>query len=245
VFNDHLRNAIRGDLDGTTVGFATGEGGDTGAIKRGVAGAIDDFTTEPTETINYASAHDNLVLWDKITKTAPNASDEDRRAMQKLALGIVLTSQGVPFIHGGCDFARTKQGNHNSYNAGDEINDFGWSRKSEYADIFEFTRGLIELRRAHPAFRMTDDAQIRQALTFANTERPVAFTLDGRVANDSWKQIFVAYNDEPRPLEVTLPAGEWIVVVDATRAGVAPLTTVRGRVTLPPYSMLVAHTSPR
>lgn len=245
VFNDHLRNAIRGDLDGTTVGFATGEGGDTGAIKRGVAGAIDDFTTEPTETINYASAHDNLVLWDKITKTAPNASDEDRRAMQKLALGIVLTSQGVPFIHGGCDFARTKQGNHNSYNAGDEINDFGWSRKSEYADIFEFTRGLIELRRAHPAFRMTDDAQIRQALTFANTERPVAFTLDGRVANDSWKQIFVAYNDEPRPLEVTLPAGEWIVVVDATRAGVAPLTTVRGRVTLPPYSMLVAHTSSR
>ena len=245
VFNDHLRNAIRGDLDGTAVGFATGEGGDTGAIKRGVAGAIDDFTTEPTETVNYASAHDNLVLWDKITKTAPNASDENRRAMQKLALGIVLTSQGIPFIHGGCDFARTKQGNHNSYNAGDEINDFGWTRKSAYADIFDFTRGLIELRRAHPAFRLTDDAQIRQALTFANTERPVAFTLDGRVANDSWKQIFVAYNDEPRPLEVTLPAGEWIVVVDATRAGVAALTAVRGRTTLPPYSMLVAHASTR
>ncbi len=245
VFNDHLRNAIRGDLDGTTVGFATGEGGDTGAIKRGVAGAIDDFTTEPTETINYASAHDNLVLWDKIAKTQPGASDATRRAMQKLALGVVLTSQGIPFIHGGCDFARTKQGNHNSYNAGDDINDFGWSRKSDYADVFEFTRGLIEIRRAHPAFRMTDDAQIRRALTFANTERPIAFTLDGRVANDSWKQIFVAYNDEPRSMEVTLPAGEWTIVVNAERAGTAPLATVQGRTTLPPYSMIVAHAANR
>jgi pullulanase/glycogen debranching enzyme len=92
---------------------------------------------------------------------------------------------------------------------------------------------------------MIDDAQIRRALTFANTDRPVAFTLDGRVAKDSWSQIFVAYNDESQPLEVTLPAGEWTVVVDATRAGVVALGTVRGRTTLPPYSMLVAHASSR
>jgi pullulanase len=241
VFNDHLRNAIRGDLDGTTVGFATGEGGDAAAIRRGVAGAIDDFTREPTETINYASAHDNLILWDKIAKTAPGASDATRRAMQKLALGVVLTSQGIPFIHGGCDFARTKQGNHNSYDAGDGINDFGWSRKSEYRDIFDFTAGLVRLRREHPAFRMDDDADVRKALTFAGSDRPIVFMLDGRVAKDPWSRILVAYNDEPSPAEVTLPAGDWTVVVDAERAGTEPLRKARGRITLPGYSMLVAH----
>ena len=241
VFNDHLRNAIRGDLDGTAVGFATGPGGDDGAIRRGVAGAIDDFTREPTETVNYASAHDNLVLWDKIAKTQPAASDATRRMMQKLALGIVLTSQGVPFIHGGCEFARTKQGNHNSYNAGDDINDFGWARKAEYRDVFDFTAGLITLRRAHPAFRMADDAEVRRALAFLGTGRTVAFTLDGTVSGDAWPRILVAYNDEPAPLTLDLPPGDWSIVVDASRAGTETITTARGRATLPPYSMLVAH----
>ena len=241
VFNDHLRNAIRGDLDGTAIGFATGIGGDVDAIRRGVVGAIDDFTQEPIETINYTSAHDNLVLWDKIAKTQPSLGDATRRMMQKLAIGVVLTSQGIPFLHGGCEFARTKQGNHNSYDAGDEINDFGWSRKTEYSDIYEFTRGLIELRRAHPAFRMADDADVRRAIRFAPSGRHVAFTIDGRIAGDSWSFIHVAYNDEPAPLEITLPAGEWTVVVDATRAGTAPLGTARGTVTLPPYSMFVAY----
>jgi len=245
VFNDHLRNAIRGDLDGTTIGFATGEGGDVAAIKRGVAGAIDDFTQEPTETINYASAHDNLILWDKIVKTQPSASDATRRAMQKLALGIVLTSQGIPFIHGGCDFARTKLGNHNSYNAGDDINDFGWRRKSDYRDIFEYTAGLIQLRREHPAFRLTDDAEVRRALRFVETDRAVAFTLDGRVTNDPWARIFIAYNDEPMPLKVTLPTGSWTVVVDAESAGTKPLHQRQGAVTLAPYSVFVAHQGDR
>ena len=241
VFNDHLRNAIRGDLDGSTIGFATGAGGDDGAIRRGIAGAIDDFTREPGETINYASAHDNLCLWDKIEKTQPTADDATRRMMQKLALGIVLTSQGVPFLHGGCDFARTKQGQHNTYNAGDEVNLFDWSRKRQYDDVFAFSAGLVKLRRAHPAFRMADDADVRRALAFVERGRTVAFTLDGQVAGDTWPRIFVAYNDEPTPLELDLPAGAWTIVVDATRAGTEALGTASPRVTLPPYSMLVAH----
>ena len=241
VFNDHLRNAIRGDLDGTAIGFATGAGGDIGAIRRGIAGAIDDFAQEPTETVNYTSAHDNLVLWDKIAKTQPDASDATRRMMQKLAIGVVLTSQGIPFLHGGCEFARTKQGNHNSYNVGDDINDFGWSRKDEYRDIFEFTAGLARLRRAHPAFRMHDDAQVRKALRFIDGARTVAFTLDGTVAGDTWKRIFVAYNDEPSEAAIDLPPGEWNIVVNHERAGVEAISTERGKVTLPPYSMIVAH----
>ena len=241
VFNDHLRNAIRGDLDGTAIGFATGVGGDVDAVRRGVKGSIDDFTEEPAETINYTSAHDNLVLWDKIVKTQPGASEFTRRMMQKLAIGVVLTSQGIPFLHGGCEFARTKQGNHNSYNAGDEINDFGWSRKGEYGDIYAFTKGLIELRRAHPAFRMADDEMVRRSVFFENLGRTVAFTIDGTVAGDSWSRIYVAYNDEPKPLEIPLPQGDWTIVVDAARAGTTPLGTARGTVTLPPYSMFVAY----
>lgn len=241
VFNDHLRNAIRGDLDGSTVGFATGPGGDSAAVRSGVAGAIDDFALKPRESVNYASAHDNLSLWDKIVKTQPGASDAERRSMQRLALGIVLTSQGIALIHGGCDFCRTKQGRHNTFDLGDDINQFDWSRKAEYADVFEFVAGLVHIRRAHPAFRLADDADVRKALAFVDGGRDVAFTLDGRVAHDSWNRILVAYNDEPAPRTLSLPSGEWTVVVDATHAGTAPLAVVRGSVTLPPYSMILAH----
>lgn len=245
VFNDHLRNAIRGDVDGDTVGFATGVGGDDGAIRRGVAGAIDDFAKKPGESVAYASAHDNLTLWDKIVRTQPAASDAERRAMQKLALGIVLTSQGMAFLHGGCDFCRTKEGHHNTYNAGDAINRFDWKRKGEYSEVFDYVAGLVRLRREHPAFRMAQEADVRRSLAFLDVGRTVAFTIDGGAAQDSWDRILVIYNDEPTALECALPSapggGEWTIVANHERAGNESLAVARGRVTLPPYSLLVAH----
>ncbi len=244
VFNDHLRNAIRGDLDGTAVGFATGVGGDDAAIRRGIAGSIDDFTEEPSETINYADAHDNLCLWDKIERTQPSVSDSIKRSMQRLALGIVLTSQGVPFLHGGSEFARTKQGNHNSYNAGDAINALDWSRAKEYREITQYTAGLIALRRAHSSFRLQRGVEVRRALKFLTQGRTVVFTLDGSVANDPWPQILVAYNDEPEPTSITLPPGGWEVVVDEHSAGTATIRVARDTTVLPPYSLFVAHTKP-
>jgi pullulanase len=241
VFNDHIRNAIRGDLDGTATGFATGPGGDRAAVQRGVRGAIDDFAQEPLESVAYVSAHDNLTLWDKLVKSQPQASDATRRAMQKLALGMVLTSQGIAFLHGGCDFARTKGGNHNSYNAGDEVNRFDWQRKGAYADVHDYVRGLVALRRAHPAFRMDDDEKVRRAVRFLDGGGPVAFTIDGSVATDPWNMILVAYNGEATPATLSLPAGSWQVVVDAKTAGTETVRTVSGEVRLPPWSMLVAR----
>jgi pullulanase len=240
VFNDHLRNAIRGDLDGNASGFATGPGGDRDAIRRGVAGAIDDFTQEPAETINYASAHDNLSLVDKIAKAAPAADAATRRAMQKLALGVVLVSQGIPFIEGGSEICRTKQGNHNSYEAGDAINRFDWDAKAGCREVSDYVAGLIAMRRAHPAFRMADDAQVRRAIDWVDVGPAVAWTIDGAPAKDPAKRLFVALNGEPVPVAVRPPAGRWRVLVDAATAGAAPRDALGTSVTLPPYSMLVA-----
>ncbi|NBC11001.1 MAG: type I pullulanase [Planctomycetes bacterium] len=242
VFNDHLRNAIRGDLDGTATGFATGPGGDLDGVKRGVMGAIDDFASTPAETVNYVSAHDNRTLWDKIEHTHPNLDEETKRAMHKLALGMVLTSQGIAFLHGGSEFARTKGGHHNSYNAGDAVNQYDWPRKDEYRQVFDYVRGLIALRRAHPAFRMNSAQQVRQGLRFLDAPPGViAYALNGAEAGDDWRTIVVIYNGEPTPRAVELPAGVWTIAVDAERAGVAPLGEARDAVELPAYSMWVGY----
>jgi pullulanase len=240
VFNDHFRNAIRGDLDGVSRGFAMG-GGHEREIRNGLAGGIDDFADQPTESINYISAHDNRTYWDKLTHTLPDADNDTKRAIQKLSLGMMLTAQGVAFLHGGSDFARTKLGNHNSYNAGDEVNKFDWPRKAEYRDVFDYTRGLIQLRRAHPAMRMTERKLIRKHMTFHDGHGPIWYELNGTAVGDSWSSIIAVYNGGPESKPFMLPDGTWRIVVNHERAGVEPIGEASGEVELPPYSMMVLY----
>ncbi|QDU33228.1 Pullulanase precursor [Poriferisphaera corsica] len=242
VFNDHIRNAIRGDLDGTSTGFATGSGGDIESVKRGIMGAIDDFASAPTETVSYISAHDNRTFWDKLEYTYAGMDDNTKRSIQKLAHGIVLTSQGMAFLHGGSDFARTKFGNHNSYNAGDDINKFDWDRKAEYIDVFNYFKGLIALRKAHPAFRMTTASNVKRNISFLSAPNGViAYTIDAKRVGDDWNRILVIFNGEPSAQTIELPSGHWNIVVDDQNAGTSPLRKANNRVTLPQYSMIVAY----
>src|SRR5690606_23960822 len=87
------------------------------------------FVAEVNQTINYVECHDNHTLWDRLALTNPNHSEEERKKMHQLATGIVLLSQGVPFIHAGQEFFRTKKGDENSYISGDEINQLNWTMR--------------------------------------------------------------------------------------------------------------------
>jgi pullulanase len=232
VFNDGFRNAIKGDNDGVRRGFATGAGGLEHAIKKGVVGAIPysadiaDFAAEPRECINYVSCHDNLTLWDKIARSASSDPEEDRIKMHMLAQSIVMTSQGIPFIEGGAEMLRTKGGHRNSYRAGDSVNQFDWARKLEYEGVFNYYKGLIQLRRAHPAFRMRSADEIRRFVRFLPTpaSNVVAFMLDGALCGDAWDDIVVIHNPNRYDVTIDLPAREgWKVVVGGTVAGVEPL----------------------
>ncbi|MGA1044578.1 MAG: type I pullulanase, partial [Phycisphaerales bacterium] len=239
VFNDHFRNALRGDLDGDASGFANGPGGDRAAVLRGAMGAIDDFAREPIETVNYVSAHDNLSLLDKIAKAAPDADPATVAAMQKLSLGLVLVAQGIPFLEGGSEICRTKGGDHNSYVSGDAVNQFDWPRKSECREVEDYVRGLIAFRKDHPALRMTDDAMVRRAVGPLPAGNVLAWRIDGRPSGDDLREIVIAANGEAVSQRVELPPGRWKVFANADRASSKPIGPVDGEVTLPPYSMLV------
>ncbi|HWG85089.1 MAG TPA: type I pullulanase, partial [Deinococcales bacterium] len=251
VFNDDLRNAIRGDLDGTRLGFATGGSVSLATIQKGVvgninfAGAISGFTDHPAETVNYVSAHDNLALWDKYRKSLPNASEAQIAAAIKLSNAIVLTSQGIPFLEGGVEMGRTKGGNHNSYNAGDEVNRFDWASAPKFQAVTDYYAGLIALRKAHPAFRLADAASVKASLQFLPAENlpagVVAFTLDGSKSKDSWSRILVAYNGGTGAADLRLPAGTWTVVVHGEKAGTASLGTASGTLRLTPTSAFVLY----
>jgi pullulanase len=81
------------------------------------------------------NVHDNHVLWDKLAISAKNATESERREMDKLAMSIVLTSQGISFLHAGTEFLRTKKGVENSFESPDSINAIDWSLKTKNKEM--------------------------------------------------------------------------------------------------------------
>ncbi len=281
VFNDNLRGAIKGGSDDDTKGFATGRSGAEEQIITGVMGAINDFANSPSEVINYVTAHDNLLLWDKVIRTQgldekegfleinngvlmdgrsfeeAVASTTPHHAVDKndvlanetvkrslLANGIVLTSQGIPFIHAGEEMLRTKYGDHNSYRSPDEINMLRWQWKADFKPVFDYYQGLITLRKEHPAFRMQTKEAIEENLKVLKQEdNIVAYQLVDYANNDTWKNIVVIYNGNTGGVEVDLPSNsKWNIVVNHEKAGTDVVDTFNGnKVKLEGLSMMVLY----
>lgn len=263
VFNDNIRGAIKGDSDAAGTGFATGASGKEGDIVEGVKGAIDQFTNKPQESITYVTAHDNLNLWDKLMRVAgtdtdhesdqydPHAVITEEDALKNewvkrslLANGIVLTSQGIPFLHAGEEMLRSKYGVHNSYKSPDSINKIRWELKNDYQSVFTYYKGLIELRKKHAAFKMDSKEEVQSHLqVLKQNENVVAYQLKDHANNDTWKNIVVIYNANKTAKEVALPVnGHWNIVVDHTSAGTETIRTVNSdKVTVEGLSMMVLY----
>ena len=258
AFSDNMRDGIKGHVfTDTGKAFVNGGQGFEDTIKFGIVAAtkndqIDSskvqfdqssgWANEPYQCINYASAHDNLTLYDKLQTTNPEASKEELVAMNKMSAAIVYTSQGIPFMQAGEEMARTKVNadgtlNENSYNAPDSVNQIDWNRKVEYNDLFEYYKGLISLRKSHKLFRLNSTSDINSNLKFLNVEdtNVVAYTLDNNSSvNDDWNNIAVIFNANDTETKVTLPSNDWVVVVNEKNAGTAALSVVEGNtVTVP------------
>lgn len=261
VFSDDLRDALKGSVwEKTDRGFVNGREGLEERIKFGVVAALfhpqidfrkvtsssQPWAAEPHHCVNYASAHDNHTLWDKICLASPGESEIERIKMDKLCAAIVLTAQGIAFLHAGEEMLRTKQGHENSYNQPDEINQLDWIRKSQYKSVCDYYRGLIALRRAHPAFRMPTAQMIRECLSFTVMPAPnmVGFVLGPHAHGDAAERIIVVYNANVMTQTVALSPARWAVLADGERAGTEPLRyTVEPTIQVSGRSALVLATA--
>lgn len=258
MFNDVLRNGIKGSTDGFDTGFATGAKSENiEAIKFGVTGGAynPDFSKiegiwrsfNPTNVINYASAHDNLALWDKISGAYGEGEDTLSLRLRRnaLAAAVVFTSLGVPFMQAGEEILRSKKNadgtyNANSYNAGDGVNAIRWEKISpESAEYktFCYYKGLIALRKSSAALRAPSATENgRSVLTSIKEEGAfLAFTL-----SYGGEELFIIYNAEERAVRLALPQGTWSLFVDEDRAGADPVERgVSGEITVEKISCRV------
>lgn len=232
VFSDDLRDALKGSVfEAKEAGFVSGAvKGNTESVKFGIVGAVRHpqidynqvlyckapYANQPTQVINYVSCHDDLCLVDKLRLSAPRDMRPDEWVkFDKLAQTIVFTSQGVPFMRAGEELLHSKKGVKNSFESPDSVNQIDWSLKAKHRDVFDYYRGLIALRKAHPAFRIPTAEGVREALRFLETGDPgvIAYTLSEHANGDTWKEIVVVFNGNRGAAWVDLPTGSWNIAL--------------------------------
>jgi pullulanase len=238
-FNDQIRDGIKGSVfDSADTGFATGKFTSKMNVLAGIVGNTDYSTeivtkwttTTPGQSVNYVESHDNMTLADKITASVKNVAPADVAKLSQLAGSMALLSQGLPFLQAGQEFLRSKGGDTNSYKSSDLVNSLKWSTKATNASTVKFYQGLIALRKAHPAFRMTTTDQVRKNLAFLTSpEGTIAYSLNGSAVKDSASTLVVLHNANTLAQTITLPkSGSWSILVDAGRAGTTVLRKVTG-----------------
>src|SRR5690606_7907015 len=180
AFNDLYRNALKGQPDGSEGGFVQGNMNvfKYNDLKAGIKGATDQFTNSPLQNIVYGEAHDNLTLHDKLRSSGVTANEVQHAQVQSNA--VVLTSMGIPFLHAGTEFLRSKPKQdgtyeHNSYESPDSVNQLRWDRKITYLNAFEYHKALIHLRKSISAFRLDTIEAIDDRFTFIETTQSQTF----------------------------------------------------------------------
>lgn len=260
MFNDDIRDTIKGSVFyDDHLGFVNGGTHLENALRYGITGAVahpqvdydaygsKPWAKEPGQSINYVSCHDNYTLWDKLSVSCPEASEEKKKAMNRLCAAIVFTSQGVPFIQAGEEFLRSKplpekKGfAENSYNMPDEVNSIKWDNIHEYPDMIAYYKGLMALRKAHPVFRMQSEAEMTQNLCFLSDtpENVVAYLLKGKGADDTPENILVIFNGNDEEILYNLPEGKWKILVDDKTAGADGKKIISEKADVEPLSALV------
>ena len=259
AFSDELRDGLRGPCSDNKQGaFLAGLPGNEESVKFGIVGAIAHpqvcndsvnysqapWAAQPTQMISYVSCHDDMCLVDRLNASVAGIGTDEVVRLDKLAQTAVFTSQGVPFIYAGEEVMRDKKGVHNSFQSPDSINAIDWSRKALYADAFAYYKGLISLRKAHPAFRLGDADLVRRHLEFLPVEGKsvVAFRLKEHAGGDAWDNIIVVLNARREAAKVAIPEGRYTVVCRDGLINEQGLLTVYGpQLSVPAQSAMILH----
>ena len=247
-FSDNIRNLIKGGTyGGVSAGFISGgtaSPSDLSACFKGMP----SWCPTPSQSINYISCHDNNALFDHITMVTPNATVAERIRMNKLGAAFYMTAQGIPFFQAGEEMLRSKPMgdgtfSENSYNAPDAVNSIKWDdlNKAEYQNVYNYYKGLIAFRKAHPALRLTTAAEVDANVSAVNGlgAKVAAYQINGGINGETAESIFVIFNANKTATKVNLPEGKWNICINGNVAGTGSIGTAKGSVTVEGLSAMV------
>ncbi len=180
-----------------------------------------EFSSDPAQSVNYVESHDNHTLWDKM-KACLKEDEETLKSRHRLATSIVLLSQGIPFIHAGQEFFRTKKGIENSYNSPIDINQLDWKKREQNDHVVQYIKELIKIRKSHGAFRFQKAHLIWKHVEVTNNiENLVVVHYKNVHPYGPWNEILMFFHSDTQTCEYSLPQGnEWICLSNGIEANV-------------------------
>jgi pullulanase len=245
-FNDWFRDTIKGSTFNLyDRGYALGNERYTEAAKQVLAGSIGverrkiGLFLNPTQTVNYVESHDNHTLWDKLQACEQDNIEQSHR----LATALVILAQGIPFIHSGQEFFRTKKGIGNSYKSPDEINWLDWDRKDAHLENICYLKGLISIRNSHQAFRLPEAALVRKHLHFLPLPAPlIGYQLSEVKIFGDWQEIIIYINPTNERKVVRFPEETgWKILANYQYASATPFDEIHEKcVNIEACSLLIA-----
>ncbi|MCX7875026.1 MAG: alpha-amylase family glycosyl hydrolase [Melioribacteraceae bacterium] len=210
-------------------------------------------------SVNYLESHDGYTLGDFIRIATKEVDphkiikDVDKHVrltplqekINRLAALFLFTSQGITMIHSGQEFARSKvipynisvkdtnkgRIDHNSYEKDNETNYINFNHAEINIGLFNYYKGLIDLRKNFDAFRKANYEDII-FYEHPNSKFGLSYLLNYK--NQKFVVLFNA--DQNQKLDFPLPEGIWEVLVDKDTAGIKTLYVTGGILTLEPIS---------
>lgn len=219
-FNDVFRDSIKGSTFHLfDKGYAFGNEHYYDTALEVMAGSVGIFKqdsrlfNEPFQSVNYVECHDNHTMWDKLIACHHHASETQLMKYHLLATCIVLLSQGIPFLHSGQEFFRTKNGVGNSYCSPDSINQLDWDRKWKYAKNVEYVKGIIQIRKSNLCFRLRTTKEIKDHIYKISIPSPMLglFLLN---PTGNFHEMIVFINPTLKRQTRQIPKGKWFVLAD-------------------------------
>lgn len=258
MFNDAFRDGLKGSVfDASGPGWIH-DGRNTESVKFGLLGAVhhhqvhnhqvtgtarpQPWTDRSYASINYLEVHDNLTLFDKLQLVEPGRDRAYYGRLQRLALTLLLTSQGIPVLHAGMEFLRTKevpeawlklggidkcvtdpvtkrQFCHDSYKAGDRLNGLNWEWAQKEIATVAYVQYLIGLRKRRPTLHLAEGDRIRRAICFLyDSQGILLWQIDGRTAQDPHGTLLIGANSKSEAVSVSLPQGNWRILANSATA---------------------------
>ena len=239
VFNDSIRDGLKGSVfDAKEKGYVSGNvsRGNAENVIFGLTGGIKSkavsWHVKDNGVINYMSCHDNHTLFDRLLSSNPDDSLEARLRMNRFGISIIMIGKGTPFFLAGEELLRTKNGDSNSYNSGDEVNNIRWDELAAGTDTMamrDFYRSLIAMRKANPFLtkaELTCTVGRENAIeaVYTEGEKTVAYAL---------------VNPSGSTFAWPLPEGNWTVLMQNETVSPEGGETVSGTVQVEGRSVLL------
>lgn len=199
--------------------------------------SMGSWTKEPAQCINYDSCHDGFTIWDLIRQNCPEENEATWLKRNRLAAAVIMTCQGVPFMHSGEEMCRSKVSEQdpdriysNSYNSGDYVNSIKWNTLGEQEELISYYQGLMAFRKAHPALRYATTKQITKHMYFMNPldDNKIVYSVTESKNFFLQNEICVICNPDPETATVQLKEGNWKVYITGQQAGTEVLSEFSG-----------------